>query len=92
MEIDPLRHKAYLHARELLLNGPLTAETVVNTKKVEVFYLYGPSGCGKSLMASYLLKEHMESTKACCDTVKFKNDFWLNVNGSQCAWYDEFQR
>ena len=49
MEIDPLRHKAYLHARELLLNGPLTAETVVNTKKVEVFYLYGPSGCGKSL-------------------------------------------
>lgn len=91
VETDPLHHKAYLSAREYLLNGPLTAQTVTNVKKIEVFYLYGPSGCGKSLMASYLLQEHMELTKTCCDTVKFKNEFWLNVYGSQCAWYDEFR-
>ena len=75
VEIDPLHHRAYLNARELLMNGPLTVDNVTNTKRMEVFYLYGPSGCGKSLMASHLLKEHMELTKSCCDTVKFKNDF-----------------
>lgn len=91
VEIDPLHHRAYLNARELLINGPLTANNITNTKKMEVYYLYGPSGCGKSLMASYLLKEHMELTKTCCDEVKFKNDFWLNVHGSKCAWYDEFR-
>lgn len=91
VEIDPLHHRAHLQARELLLNGPLTASNVANTKKMEVYYLYGPSGCGKSLMASHLLKEHMEITKTCCDTVKYKNEFWLNIYGSECAWYDEFR-
>ena len=66
--------------------------TVTNTKKEwKSLSLYGPSGCGKSLMASYLLKEHMELTKSCCDTVKFKNDFWLNVYPGSSVWYDEFR-
>lgn len=91
VEIDPLHHRAHLNARELLLNGPLTAANVTKIKNVEVYYLYGPSGCGKSLMAAHLLQEHMESTKTCCDTVRFKNDFWLGCFGSQCAWYDEFR-
>lgn len=88
---DPRCHQAYLKARDILLNGPLTSSNVTNRKKVEIYYIYGPSGCGKSLMASYLLKEHMEETGALCDRVKFKNDFWINIYGSECAWYDEFR-
>lgn len=91
VEIDPTHYRANLGAREELLNPPLTAKTVTNTKKMEVYYLYGPSGCGKSTMAAYLLKEHMEMTNSCCDEVKFKNDFWLGIKGSKCAWYDEFR-
>lgn len=92
VETEPKFARANLYARDILLNPPLTGSSIRNSRKnVEVYYLYGPSGCGKSLMAEVLLEEHMNLTNSCCDEVKFKNEFWLGVKESKCAWYDEFR-
>lgn len=91
-EIAPRDHQAYLKAREILLNGGLSVDDLMNRKKTQCFYIYGPSGCGKSLIARQLLAEYMiEKNVKSCDMVKFKNEFWTGVINGQVAWYDEFR-
>lgn len=91
VDSDPRNHRAYLHARELLLNGCLSLDDL-DGKSVEVFYIYGPSGCGKSILAKELLREHTREVGiACIDIVRFKNEFWTGVVDGRIAWYDEFR-
>lgn len=82
---DMQYNKAYLNARELLLNP--TSMTVQEFKKVvKVLYIQGPSQVNKTSLAECIIGPNRE-----VDTVYHTKKFWSGVEGSKIALYHNWR-
>nr|QKV51295.1 putative replication associated protein [Crucivirus sp.] len=91
VEFDPRCHKAYLGAKNMLLN-PVDIDIDDWAKVVTVYYIQGPSGVGKTTKAMDMVRENYPVGQRTVNIVSYTSGgFWEGVGLANVALYDEWR-